>query len=75
MSPRAPQWKDRVVVQSEWLGKAGDGQGEKLQNGTLVEVCPGRTLGAIQTRSSYRSYQVDEDFIRDLLTERIGRMV
>jgi hypothetical protein len=27
-----------VISRSEWLGKARDQQGEKLQNGTLVEV-------------------------------------
>lgn len=27
-----------MIPRSEWLGKAHDQQGEKLQNGTLVEV-------------------------------------
>jgi hypothetical protein len=76
-----------VIPRSEWLGKAHDQQGEKLQNGTLVEV---------RTRSKSKDVayefdikgicgsfclvglvtgQVDERFIRKLLNERIRRMV
>lgn len=41
-----------MIPRSEWLGKAHDQQGEKLQNGTLVEV---------RTRSKSRvvAYELD----------------